>query len=167
MLGILAGTPAGYSAAMFYAIVYALMSMGGFGMIILLSRAGFEADRLEHFKGLNERSPWFAFMMLIVMFSMAGVPPFVGFYAKLVVLESVIDAGMLWLAIAGVAFAVIGAFYYLRVVWYMYFDQPEEGAQALDADLDVRVVLSANVLALLALGLFPGGLLDLCSRVLL
>ncbi len=166
LMGFVAGTDTGLASAMFYTVTYALTSAAAFGMIILLSRKGFEAERLEDFKGLNERSPWFAFMMLIVMFSMAGVPPFVGFYAKLVVLESVIDAGMLWLAIAGVAFAVIGAFYYLRVVWYMYFDQPAENEVALDADLDLRVVLSANVLALLALGLFPGGLLDLCSRVL-
>jgi NADH-quinone oxidoreductase subunit N len=156
----------GLAAALFYTVIYALTAAAAFGMIILLSRKGFEAEKLEDFKGLNARSPWFALMMLMIMFSMAGVPPFVGFYAKLVVLSSVIDAGMLWLAIAGVAFAVIGAFYYLRVVWYMYFAEPEADVP-LQADLDLRLVLSGNVLALLVLGLFPGGLLDLCARVLL
>ena len=166
LMGFVAGTQMGLAAALFYTVIYALTAAAAFGMIILLSRKGFEAEKLEDFKGLNARSPWFALMMLMIMFSMAGVPPFVGFYAKLVVLSSVIDAGMLWLAIAGVAFAVIGAFYYLRVVWYMYFAEPEADAP-LQADLDLRLVLSGNVLALLVLGLFPGGLLDLCARVLL
>ncbi len=114
LLGLLAGTPEGYSAALFYAITYALTAIGGFGMIILLSRAGFEADRLDDFKGLNDRSPWFAFMMLILMFSLAGVPPTVGFYAKLWVLQAVIHVDLLWLALAGVFFSIIGAYYYLR-----------------------------------------------------
>jgi NADH-quinone oxidoreductase subunit N len=166
LMGFVAGTQMGLAAALFYTVIYALTAAAAFGMIILLSRKGFEAEKLEDFKGLNARSPWFALMMLMIMFSMAGVPPFVGFYAKLVVLSSVIDAGMLWLAIAGVAFAVIGAFYYLRVVWYMYFAEPEADVP-LQADLDLRLVLSGNVLALLVLGLFPGGLLDLCARVLL
>jgi NADH-quinone oxidoreductase subunit N len=166
LMGFVAGTQMGLAAALFYTVIYALTAAAAFGMIILLSRKGFEAEKLEDFKGLNARSPWFALMMLMIMFSMAGVPPFVGFYAKLVVLSSVIDSGMLWLAIAGVAFAVIGAFYYLRVVWYMYFAEPEADVP-LQADLDLRLVLSGNVLALLVLGLFPGGLLDLCARVLL
>ncbi len=166
LMGFIAGTETGLAAAMFYTLVYALSAAAAFGMIILLSRKGFEAEKLEDFKGLNARSPWFALMMLMIMFSMAGVPPFVGFYAKLVILGSVIDAGMLWLAITGVAFAVIGAFYYLRVVWYMYFTEPEADTP-LQADFDLRLVISGNVLALLALGLFPGGLLDLCARVLL
>ena len=165
LMGFVAGSDSGTSAALFYTLVYSLTAAAAFGMIILLSRKGFEARRLDDFKGLNARSPWFAFVMLMVMFSMAGVPPFVGFYAKLVVLGSVIDADMLWLAITGVTFAVIGAFYYLRIVWFMYFTEPEDDAP-LTADLDFRVVLSANGLALLVLGFFPGGLLDLCSRVL-
>ena len=166
LMGFVAGTENGLASAAFYTLTYALTAAAAFGIIILLSRKGFEAENLTDLKGLNARSPWFAFMMLIVMFSMAGVPPFVGFYAKLVVLGSVIEAGMLWLAIAGVSFAVIGAFYYLRIVWLMYFDEPEEGVEALVAEPDIRAVLSLNVLALLALGLFPGGLLDLCVRVL-
>ncbi len=166
LMGFVAGTRIGLAAAMFYTLTYAISAAAAFGMIILLSRKGFEAEKLEDFKGLNARSPWFALMMLMVMFSMAGVPPFVGFYAKLVILGSAIDAGMLWLAIAGVSFAVIGAFYYLRVVWYMYFTEPEADGP-LQADFDFRLVISGNVLALLVLGLFPGGLLDICARVLL
>jgi NADH-quinone oxidoreductase subunit N len=164
-LGILAGTPEGYSAAMFYIIVYALMSLGGFGMIILLSRAGFEADRLEDFKGLNERSPWFAAMMLLLMFSMAGVPPTVGFYAKLSVLQAVVASDMVWLAIVAIVFSVIGAFYYLRVLKYIYFDKAED-KEPLQAPFEMRAALSANGLAVLALGLFPGALMGMCAAAL-
>ncbi len=165
LLGILAGTESGYSSAMFYVVVYALMSMGGFGMIILLSRSGFEADRLEDFKGLNERSPWMAFMMLILLFSMAGVPPAVGFYAKLAVLQSVVDVGLVWLAVFAVVFSVIGAFYYLRVVKVMYFDKPQDNSP-IQAGFDMRVVLSANSLGILALGIFPAVLMQWCIAVL-
>ena len=165
LLGILAATQAGYSAAMFYAITYALMAIGGFGMIILLSRAGIEADSLDDFKGLNERSPWFAFMMLVLMFSMAGVPPTVGFYAKLSVLQAVVNVDMVWLALVAVFFSVIGAFYYIRIVKLMYFDKPEtEGPRQVNTDMQIAV--SVNGLAVLGLGLFPGGLLALCTSVL-
>jgi NADH-quinone oxidoreductase subunit N len=165
LLGILAATQAGYSAAMFYAITYALMAIGGFGMIILLSRAGIEADSLDDFKGLNERSPWFAFMMLVLMFSMAGVPPTVGFYAKLSVLQAVVNVDMVWLALAAVFFSVIGAFYYIRIVKLMYFDKPET-KEPLQANTDMRIAVSVNGLAVLGLGLFPGSLLTLCASVL-
>jgi NADH-quinone oxidoreductase subunit N len=165
LLGILSGSQLGYSAAMFYIIAYAIMSMGGFGMIILLSRAGFEADRLDDFKGLNQRSPWFAFMMLILMFSMAGVPPTLGFYAKLSVLQAVVNADLVWLAALAVLLSVIGAFYYLRIIKLMYFDKPED-ATPLDANLDMRVAMTANGLAVLALGIFPGALLSLCAGAL-
>lgn len=165
LLGILSGTQIGYSAAMFYVIIYALMGMGGFGMIILLSRAGFEADRLDDFKGLNNRSPWFAFMMLIFMFSMAGVPPTVGFYAKFSVLQAVVEAGWAWLAVVAVLFSVIGAFYYLRIVKLMYFDKAEDNAP-LSASFDMRVLMSANGLAVLGLGIFPSALLALCAQAL-
>ena len=146
---------------MFYTMTYALMAAAGFGMIIVLSRRGFEAERLEDFKGLNQRSPWYAFMMLIIMFSMAGVPPFLGFWAKLVVLQEVIAADMTWLAIVGVVFSVIGAFYYLRIIKLMYFDSAEDTAP-LVSSLDTRLMLSLNGLAVLGLGLFPGGLLAVC-----
>ncbi|MBI3344287.1 MAG: NADH-quinone oxidoreductase subunit NuoN [Gammaproteobacteria bacterium] len=165
LLGVLSGSQLGYSAAMFYIIAYAIMSIGGFGMIILLGRTGFEADRLDDFKGLNQRSPWFAFMMLILMFSMAGVPPTLGFYAKLSVLQAVVHADLVWLAAFAVLLSVIGAFYYLRIIKLMYFDQPED-ATPLDASLDMRVAMTANGLAVLALGIFPGALLALCAGAL-
>jgi NADH-quinone oxidoreductase subunit N len=164
-MGFIAGTERGLSAALFYTFTYVLMAAAAFGMIILLSRRGFEAERLEDFKGLNARSPWFALVMLMIMFSMAGVPPFVGFYAKLVVLESVLDAGLVWLAGVGVLFAVIGAYYYIRVVWYMYFADAVDHAPLTVAP-DMRIVISANALGLLVLGIFPNGLLALCARVL-
>ena len=165
-MGFIAGDDEGLSAAMFYTFTYVLMAAAAFGMVILLSRRGFEAERLEDFKGLNARSPWFALVMLMIMFSMAGVPPFVGFYAKLVVLQAVLDAGLVWLAAVGVLFAVIGAYYYIRIVWYMYFAEAADDDAARRAAADMRIVISANALGLLVLGLFPGGLLDLCARVL-
>jgi len=165
-LGILAGTPEGYSAALFYTIVYAIMGLGGFGMILLLARAGFEADTLNDFKGLNERSPWFAFIMLIIMFSMAGVPPALGFYAKLAVLEAVVDVGHIWLAVVAVIFSIVGMFYYLRIVKLMYFDAPED-TTPINAPLDMRAILSANGLSILLLGIFPGSLLALCASTMM
>ena len=166
LLGILAGTSQGYSAALYYTITYVIMSAGGFGMIILLSRKGFEADSLEDFKGLNARSPWFAAVMLMLRFSMAGVPPFVGFWAKLAVIQAVLDIGSLWLAILAVALSVVGAYYYLRVVKLMYFDEPTDEAALQGGGGAMRIVLSLNGLAVLALGLYPGLLLELCARVI-
>ena len=165
LMGILAGNPAGTEAALFYTLAYVIMAMIGFGMILLLSRRGFEADELDDLKGLNERSPWFAGIMLIAMFSMAGVPPFLGFYAKLAVLGAAIDAGLVWLAVTGVVFSVVGAFYYLRVVKLMYFDDPDEQT-AITAGFDMRLVLSLNGLLVLALGLFPDGLINLCGQLI-
>lgn len=165
ILGVLTGTESGYAAAMFYTLSYVLMALGGFGIILLLSRRGFEADNLDDYRGLNERSPWYAFMMLILMFSMAGVPPFLGFWAKLAVLEEIVAAGMLWLAIVGVMFSVIGAFYYLRIVKLMYFDTSEDKSR-LEAGFDLRLMLSLNALAVLVLGLFPGGLLAVCQTAI-
>ena len=165
LLGILSGSVAGNSGAMFYVLVYALMTLGAFGMVLLLSRAGFEADAIEDFKGLNERSPWFAFVMLILMFSMAGVPPLVGFYAKLAVLRAVVDVGLVWLAVLAVLFSVVGAFYYLRIVKFMYFDKPEESAP-ISAAFDMRAVMSANGLLILGLGIYPSALMALCVTVL-
>ncbi len=161
LLGILAGSQNGYGSAMFYVLVYALMSLGGFGMILLLSRAGFEADQLDDFRGLNRRSPWLAFLMLLLMFSMAGVPPTVGFYAKLSVLQAVVEIGYVWLAVAAVLFSLIGAFYYLRIVKLMYFDTPHDTA-AISACPDARVIMSANGLAVLALGILPQPLMAVC-----
>jgi NADH-quinone oxidoreductase subunit N len=161
LLGILSGTAAGYSAAMFYVIVYAVMSAGAFGMVILLSRRGLEAERLDDFRGLNQRSPWFALMMLLFMFSMAGVPPLAGFYAKLSVLRAVIQVEEIWLAVIAVIFSVIGAFYYLRVVKLMYFDEPEDTG-LLQEGLGFRTALSINGVAALAVGLYPAALMSWC-----
>ncbi len=161
-LGIVAGTEAGFASAFFYTIVYVLMSLAGFGMILLLSRAGFEAERIDDFKGLSQRKPWYAFLMLIIMFSMAGVPPTVGFYAKLAVFQAVIAAGYVWLAVIGVLMAVIGAFYYLRVVKVMYFDAPEPESGPIVRDDFASATLSINSLALLVLGIVPGPLMAFC-----
>ncbi|MBW8459596.1 MAG: NADH-quinone oxidoreductase subunit NuoN [Thiobacillus sp.] len=165
LLGILAGSQNGYGSAMFYVLVYALMSLGGFGMILLLSRAGFEADKLEDFKGLNRRSPWLAFLMLLLMFSMAGVPPTVGFYAKLSVLQAVVEIGYVWLAVAAVLFSLIGAFYYLRIVKLMYFDTPHD-TSPITASPDTRIIMSANGLAVLALGILPQPLMAVCMHAI-
>jgi NADH-quinone oxidoreductase subunit N len=166
LLGILAGTTAGYQAAMFYTLTYVLMATAAFGLILLLARKGFEAERLEDFKGLNERSPWFAAMMLMVMFGMAGVPPFVGFFAKLYVLRAVIDAGLTWLAVTAVVFSIISAYYYIRLVKLMYFDRAPANARSVRGEFDMRWLLSGNGLAILALGILPGPLMALCVRVI-
>jgi NADH-quinone oxidoreductase subunit N len=165
LMGFLAADRNGFSSAMFYTVAYVLTSVASFGMILLLSRAGFEADRIDDFKGLNQRSPWWAFMMLIVMFSLAGVPPTIGFYAKFSVIEAAINQGFVWLAVVAVMASLVGAFYYLRVVKVMYFDDPVDTAP-LDARADARVLLSANGLALLVLGILPQPLMGLCAIAL-
>jgi NADH-quinone oxidoreductase subunit N len=163
LLGLANGTPAGYAAAMFYAISYAIMTTAAFGGILLLARAGFEAEEIDDFKGLNQRNPWYAFIMLLIMASLAGIPPLFGFFAKLMVLKAAIDAGMWWLAIVAIVFAIIGAFYYLRVIKVMYFDPPAEGAElALPKDLPLRWLLSMNGVALLVLGVLWGPLIAWC-----
>ena len=162
LLGVLSGGHEGYAAAMFYVVVYVLMNLGAFGMVLLLSRAGFEADKLDDFKGLNQRSPWYAGVMLLLMFSMAGVPPMVGFYAKLSVLWAVVDAGYLWLAVVAVLFSLIGAFYYLRIVKLMYFDDALDRAP-ITPRADMSWVISANGLAMLFFGILPGPLMTLCK----
>ena len=169
LLGLLAGVVNGnllnaadaYSAAMFYVVVYVLTTLGTFGMVLLLSRAGFEAENLDDFKGLNARSPWYAFLMLLLMFSLAGVPPTVGFYAKLSVLQPLLAADMVWLAVVAVMFSLIGAFYYLRIVKLMYFDEAIDTAP-IKPSLDVSVLISVNGLAVLALGIMPQSLMALC-----
>ena len=161
LLGILSATPDGYAASLFYTITYTLMSAGAFGMIILLGRYGFEADRLQDYAGLGQRAPWFALMMMIIMLSMAGVPPMLGFWGKWFVLAAVIDAGHLSLAVAAVVFSVIGAYYYLRIVKLMYFDTPAE-AMVINKSGMLRLTLSLNALAVLVIGLLPGNLMALC-----
>lgn len=174
LLGLLSGVVEGdrhfalnaYSSAMFYAVSYVVMSLASFGMILLLSRAGFEAENIEDFKGLNKRSPWFAGMMMIIMFSMAGVPFFIGFFAKFSVLQAVVAAGYIWLAVVAVLMSLIGAFYYLRVVKVMYFDEPTDTAP-ISAPADMRVLLSANGLAIAFLGLLPEELMKICAYAML
>lgn len=151
LLGILTGTAAGYSAAMFYVLVYAFVGMGGFGMIVLLSRAGFEAEELDDWKGLNRTHPWYAFLMLLLMISMAGIPPTIGFFAKLNVFQAVIEAGLVWVAVIAVLFTVVGAFYYLRVIKLMYFDDPVGEAPVIETPADTRVLLGINACAVVVL----------------
>jgi NADH-quinone oxidoreductase subunit N len=167
LMGFIAATPEGYSAAMFYVLVYALSSVAAFGLIIALARTGNQFEEIADFKGLNQRNPWLAAMMLIVMFSMAGIPPFIGFYAKLVVLEEVISAGFLWLALVGVVTAVIGAFYYLKVVKAMYFDSNEDSSPLPVAARDVAIGVSAYSVSLLLLGLMPALLMGVAYNSLL
>ncbi len=162
LFGLMSASINGFASALFYISSYVLMSLAGFGIILLLSRKGFEADKLDDLKGLNQRSPWTAFLMLIVMFSMAGVPPTLGFYAKFTVLQAALQAGFLWLVVFAVMMAVVGAFYYLRVIKLMYFDEPLDH-HPIQVPADMRAVLSVNAFALLLIGLMPQGLMTLCA----
>jgi NADH-quinone oxidoreductase subunit N len=165
LLAVFLGTEQGNSAALYYTITYVVMAAGAFGMVILLSRHGFEAENLGDFKGLNARSPWFALMMMFFMFGMAGVPPWVGFFAKLNVINATLLSGFPGLAVLMVLASVVGAYYYLRVVWYMYFDEAEDHA-VFQASFDTRLVLSLNGVAVLALGVVPGWLMRICIDAL-
>jgi len=172
LLGLLSGVvegnllnvPEAYSGALFYMIIYVLMSLGAFGMLLYLSRAGFECENLDDLKGLNRTHPWYAFIMLVLMFSLAGIPPTAGFYAKLAVLSAAVNAGQVWLAVAAVVLSLIGAFYYLRIVKLMYFDEPRD-SHPVKARISFSVALSANGLAMLLFGLWPGSLMALCFEV--
>ena len=170
ILGILPGLEAGagatYAAALFYVISYVIMSLGAFGFIILSGSADHEADQLTDFKGFAEFNPWFAFVMLLFMFSLAGVPPFLGFWAKWFVIKEVIAIGHIWLAILAVIFSVVGAYYYLRIVKLMYFDQPDT-MPVIEAGTQLRLMISFNGLALLVLGFVPGELIRICTTVLM
>lgn len=163
-MGLAGGGAVGNAAAMFYALSYAVMATAAFGAIVLLSRRGFEADRIDDFKGLNARDPWSAGLVLCVMASLAGVPPFLGFWAKLAVLRAALDGGLLWLAIVGVVCAVIGAFYYLRVIKAMYFDEPAGEPASPREDRTLRVVFGVNALGLLVVGLFWSPLMAWCQQ---
>ncbi|MDH5287859.1 MAG: NADH-quinone oxidoreductase subunit NuoN [Betaproteobacteria bacterium] len=166
LMGFLAADLNGLSAALFYAITYVLTSLAAFGVILLLTREGFECERLDDLRGLNRRSPWWAFIMLLAMFSLAGVPPTVGFYAKFAVIEAAVNAQYVWLAVAAVLASLVGAFYYLRVVKLMYFDDPVDDAP-IEARGDAQAILSVNGLALLALGILPQPLMGLCAVALM
>ena len=176
ILGLMSGVVGGvvdpftavnaYRSALYYTVAYVLMSLGAFGMVLLLSRAGYEAENLDDFRGLNQRSPWFAAVMLVIMFSMAGIPFFVGFFAKFAVLLAAIKAGYTVVAVVAVMFSLVGAFYYLRVVKLMYFDAPVDSAP-ITAPMDMRILLSINGVAVAAFGLFPDALMSLCTTTLL
>ena len=173
LLGLLSGVvegnrlnvPGAYSSALFYMIVYVLMTLGAFGVLLYLSRAGFECENLDDVKGLNRTHPWYAFLMLLFMFSLAGIPPTAGFYAKLAVLSAAVDAGQIWLAVTAVILSLIGAFYYLRVVKLMYFDEPKE-ALAPAGGLGFGVALSANGLSMLLFGILPWLLMNPCLEAI-
>ena len=166
LLGILTATANGYSASLFYMVTYTMMAIGAFGLLTLLSRADVEFEDITDLKGLNARNPWLALMMLLLMFSMAGVPPTVGFFAKLGVLEALIASGFVWLAVLALVFAIIGAYYYIRVVKVMYFEEPDlQRSKPLPVSGDMRFIISINGLAMLLFGLFPSGLIELCRDV--
>jgi len=173
LLGLLSGWVGGnwlnridaYSASLFYMIIYAIMTVGAFGMLLYLSHAGFECENLEDMRGLNRRHPWYAFLMMLIMFSLAGIPPTAGFYAKLAVFQAAVAADHVWLAVAAVLLSLVGAFYYLRVVKIMYMDPPA-GEMTFEPRADARWVLSATAVATLVLGIAPAPLLDLCARAI-
>lgn len=165
LFGILAATDSGYASALYYILIYAVMSVGAFGLIILLSRSGIEIENIEDLNGLNTRSPWLAAMMMIILFSMAGVPPTVGFFAKLLVLKALVDVHMTWVAVLGLIFAVIGAFYYLRIVKVMYFEKTTNPVVIQIAGF-AKTMFSINCLSLLYFGIFPGALISVCINAL-
>jgi NADH-quinone oxidoreductase subunit N len=160
LLGFVTGTVEGYGAAAFYVLAYVLMSLAAFGCIIALNKKGFEADKISDFKGLSKSSPWFALIMLVVMLSMAGVPPFIGFYSKLFILQQVISAGYIYLAIAAVIFAVISAYYYLQIIKAMYFDDLQKDFKVATS-MDMRLVLSINGILIFVIGLMPSYWMEL------
>lgn len=158
LLGILCATQRGYAAAMFYTITYAIMTLGSFGMLILMSKAGFEAENIKDFAGLGNRNPWLAFLMMLMMFSLAGVPPLVGFIAKVGVLEALIKVHLVWLAVIAVLFAIVGAYYYIRVVKVMFFERLEKIPEPIQYTIDLKIAITINSLAVLVMGIFPGWL---------
>ena len=165
LFGLMSGNLNGFASSMFYISAYVLMTLAGFGMILLLSRKGYEAENLDDLKGLSQRSPWAALLMMITMFSMAGVPPTIGFYAKFTVLQAALQAGYIWAVVFAVLMAAIGAFYYLRIVKLMYFDAPQDFA-TISAPVDMKLILSINAFALLAFGLMPQTLMNICGNAI-
>ncbi len=165
LFGLMSGSLNGYASSMFYISAYVLMTLAGFGMILLLSRKGFEAENLDDLKGLFQRSPWTAFLMLVTMFSMAGVPPTIGFYAKFTVLQAALQAGYIWAVVFAVLMTIVGAFYYLRIVKLMYFDAPLDNAR-ISAPIDMKFILSLNAITLLLLGLMPQTLMNICAAAI-
>jgi NADH-quinone oxidoreductase subunit N len=166
VLGFTAGTPDGYTAALYYTLIYILVALGSFGVILIASRKGFEADHLDHYKGMYKRDPMLALAMMILMFSTAGVPPFVGFWAKLRIFQALWETNHVWLVVVSAAMSVVGAFYYLRVIKLMYFDAPPAEYPPPQHSAGVRAALGLNALAVLGLGVLPAPLLDLCARLI-
>ncbi len=165
MLGFVTGAVSGYGAAIFYVLVYVLMSLAAFGVIIILNNKGYEADQISDYKGLSKNSPWFALVMLIVMLSMAGVPPFIGFYSKFSILQEVVSAGFITVAIIAVVFAVISAYYYLKIIKFMYFDESDKD-ETISAPMDIKLILSINGSLILVVGLFPDMLMNISMSLL-
>lgn len=163
LFGLLAADNVGYAAALYYILVYAIMTIAAFGLLVILSSNGVDIERIDELAGLNQRNPWIAFMMLIIMFSMAGIPPTVGFFAKLLVLQSLINVQLTWVAVLGLIFAVVGAYYYVRIVKTMYFTASTEKTK-LNFSMPINIVFSINCLALLYLGIFPAGLITACTN---
>lgn len=168
LLGLFAAPVSGYTPTIFYTVVYAFMVLAAFAMIMRLTDKGFEADKISDFRGLNQRDPWLAFLMLIIMFALAGIPPLVGFYAKLQILQAVVSAGYPWIAIVALLFTVIGAFYYLRVIRVMYFEDAPTTSSSLTHGMSLmgRVLVTGHGLLLLALGIYPASIIYLCIAML-
>jgi NADH-quinone oxidoreductase subunit N len=166
LLGFVAGTAEGYQAALYYTVAYVIMTLGSFGVLVLASRAGFEAEDLDHFKGLHKRDPLLALSMMFLMFSTAGVPPFIGFWAKFNIFQALWLTNHYWLIIIAAAMSVVGVFYYLRVVKLMYFDAPGDLPEGRSTGFPVRAVLALNAAAVLVLGIVPNALIQLCARVI-
>jgi NADH-quinone oxidoreductase subunit N len=166
VLGFTAGTPDGYTAALYYTLIYILVALGSFGVILIASRKGFEADQLDHYKGMYKRDPPLALAMMMLMFSTAGVPPFVGFWAKLRIFQALWETNHIWLVVISAGMSVVGAFYYLRVIKLMYFDAPPAEYPPPQHSAGVRAALGVNALAVLVLGVLPAPLLDLCARLI-
>lgn len=165
LLGLIAGTHEGYASALFYVLVYVLTSLAAFGLLLGLSRAGFECETLDDLKGLNSRNSWYAFLVLLAMFSMAGIPPLAGFYAKFAVIQAIVNIDLIWLAVFAVLMSLIGAFYYLRIVKLVYFDDVQDNSPIMMSG-DMKMVLSINGLALLALGVMPERLVAMCVEAM-
>lgn len=164
LFGVLSATTAGYAAAVYYVLIYGLMSVGAFGLLVILSRSGIEVEAIEDLNGLNKRNPWLAFMMMIILLSMAGIPPTVGFFAKLLVLKALIDVSMTWVAVLGLIFAVIGAYYYLNIIKVMYFEEAKDNSP-IRLERSTTALFSANALSLLYFGIMPSGLISICMNV--
>ena len=164
LFGVLSATSAGYAASVYYVLIYGLMSVGAFGLLVILSRSGVEIEAIEDLNGLNKRNPWLAFMMMIILLSMAGIPPTVGFFAKLLVLKALVDVSMTWVAVLGLIFAVIGAYYYLNIIKVMYFEEARDNSPIRLAR-STTALFSANALSLLYFGIMPSGLISICMNV--